>query len=326
MMKENIQQILSKKHLVSKQVAIQAFKHPIMKKIISYLIIAIFLNSCSNSKIITLATQGELSQTNFNIEIPLLYHENHIYIDIVINQKAYTFLFDTGWDITHIDKSLLEELNFTPFTKQKVSGSSFDKTTLVYGTLTSLFIGDIEFKNIGIGIQDMYFLKSTFPDERKIYGIIGTNILRKACWQINYKEQTLKFSDKIENFLPKPNAHEISMLPKSPGNWGLNRIKLTINGVTNNFVLDTGSYGSFSANPDFLDQLEKVEKPLEEIPYINQDSKQKFKIDELTLDAISFKNQELMIEKGIDLLIGNAFLENYIVTINWSKNSLFLNP
>lgn len=290
-----------------------------------FLILILFVTSCSSSKIVKLAIQGNLSEENFNVQTPFYYVDNYMYIDVIINQKSYTFLFDTGWDITHIDKSLLNELNFSPLKRHKVSGGSFEEVRLQYGEMNnSLTIGNIAFRNIGIGVQDMSFLESNFKDQRKIYGIVGTNILRKAFWQIDYGKQVLKFSNKIESFPPDSNAFEINMIPKSASNWGLNRIKVTINGLTDNFIFDTGSYGSFSANDQFLERLENADNFFVEITDTSESKKRKFKISELNVDSFKFKNQVVQIEKGIDLLLGNDFLEEFIVTIDWVNDKLYL--
>ncbi len=289
------------------------------------LIISVLILSCSGSKIIVLASQGDLTKKHFNTEIPFYYLGKYMYIDIVVNQKTYTFLFDTGWDITHIDTSLLSEIDFLPIRKYKTSGSSFEETKLQYGTLaSSLMIGDVEFRDIGVGIQDMSFLKSTFPDNKKIYGIIGANVLRKAFWQIDYDKRVIRFSDKMDNLFPSPEAQVVTLIPKSSSDWGACRIKVTINGVTDYFVFDTGSYGSFSGNFPYLERLKNGDKPLVEKSSDRESLKRKFKIDELEIDSLKFKNQELLVEKEINLLIGNDFLEEFIVTIDWVNHKLYL--
>lgn len=294
------------------------------KTLLPFLILII--TGCSGSKIARLATQGELSAAVFNDNIPFYYFEKYTFIDVQINHKTYTFLFDTGWDITHIDKSLFEEIEFTPLQKHKTTGSSFEDVKLQYGTLSSLTIGQLAFKNIAVGVQDLSFIRSTFPDQRKIYGIIGTNILRKAFWQIDYAKQTIKFSNTLENFHVPDNAYQIPMTPKSAAGWGSNRIQLTINGVTDDFVFDTGSYGSFTANTSFLKRLEHGDTPLEEIKLTGQNHKRKFKLSTLKIDTLEFQDLEISIEEKVELLIGNDFLEDYRVTIDWETNQLYLQP
>lgn len=298
-----------------------------MKKTI-YLSLMVLMLSCSGSKIITLATHGELSKKEFNIDMPFYYYGKYMYIDIVIQQKTYTFLFDTGWDITHIDKSLLAEIDFSPVKKYKTTGSSFEDGKVLYGFLSSLAIDDVEFKKIGVGVRDLSFVKSTFPDNRKIYGIIGANMLRKAFWQIDYQNQRLKFSNKIENFPPSTDAHQIPMIPKDEHGWGYCRLQLQMNGVTDYFVFDTGSYGSFTANHAYLKSLKIGAIPIVEVSTIREKiaDKRKYKVSDIKMHTLEFKDSQLLIEKEVKLLIGNGFLENYIVTIDWSGNKLYLQP
>lgn len=298
------------------------------------MLIGIFLIvvSCSDSKITKLATQGSVSKEQFNEVIPFNYLKNHIYIDVIINEKAYTFLFDTGCDITSIDKSILSELNFSPEISQKVTGSSFDEIEFQYGTMSnSLRIGNLDFQNIGVGVQDLSFLKpleENFTDGTKIYGIIGTNIIKKAFWQIDYTEKSIKFSNSINNLISDfDTIIKINTIPKETENWGTNEINVTVNGVSENFILDTGSFGRFSANVQFLEKLQKnTNNTLKEIGTNEKSEKRKFKTEKIEVGSIKLQNQELLIQDGIGLLIGNGFLENYITTIDLLNNKLYLKP
>lgn len=290
------------------------------------LVLAMLIGSCSSSQIVQLATQGTLSEEAFKVEIPCYYIDKYIFIELSIQNKSYTFLFDTGADITTIDKGLLSDIEFVPLKKYTTTGSAFEAVKLQYGCLSSLTIGGVEFKKIGVGIQDLSHVKSPFADKRKIHGIIGANILRKAFWQIDYQKQSIKFSNEMSNFPPASNAYKIAMIPKSTSNWGLTRINVSIHGQVDNFVFDTGSYGSFTANPPFLEQIENGTKPLVEVKKNSQSNKRKFILEKLKIDGLEFENQELSIEKNVDLLIGNDFWEDFVVTIDWRNNQLYLEP
>ena len=284
--------------------------------------------SCSGLNNATLAVQGRVSNTYFTEEIPFYYLGKHMFIDATINGKSYTFLMDTGWDITHIDKSLIKELNFIPRKRIKGSNKVFGVEKFQYGTMQrALMIGDIAFQNMAVGIQDMSFLKpleSRFSDQRKLYGVIGANVLRKAgYWQIDYRESKIRFSDQSASFLPVPDALKIDMIP---GSTGVNRIEVKINGVSEHYVFDTGSFGSFSANPSYLERIQKTDQPLVEISHDDGPERRKYQIDTAMVASIQFPNQQLLIEEGISSLIGNDFLDDFMVTVDWMEDILYLQP
>ncbi len=295
-----------------------------MPKLIPILFILI-LSACGGSKLLKLGTQGTLSQTEFKVNIHFYYKCKYTYIDVEINQKTYTFLFDTGWDVTHIDKSLWHELDFTPIDRFKTTGTSIKTGKVQYGFLSSLTIGGINFDNIGVGINDMSFIKSTFEDKRKIYGIIGTNILRKAIWQIDYQNQTLQCANAIQKLKPVAKAYRIPMIPKTKDGWGYTKVAINFNGVVEHFIFDTGSYGSFTSNTTFLTHLENEQVHFERIAdTIN--AKEKVKLEFLYLEDLFLPGPIITIENNIKNLLGNGFLEDYIVTIDWFENILYLQP
>lgn len=49
-------------------------------------------------------------------------------------------------------------------------------------------------------------------------------------------------------------------------------------------------------------------------------------LDQVKIDALALEHQELLVEKGIGLLIGNDFLDEYLITIDWGANKLYLHP
>lgn len=62
--------------------------------------------------------------------------------------------------MTTIDNSLLNKQDFQNIKKQKTNGSSFEEQKVQYGFLSSLTIHDIYLQDIGIGVQDLSFIRS----------------------------------------------------------------------------------------------------------------------------------------------------------------------
>ncbi|BDS11231.1 aspartyl protease family protein [Aureispira anguillae] len=287
-----------------------------MNKLLFAVLVLLF-SSCSSSKLVLIATQGDLSQHEFNRQIDFYYKGGHIFIDVSLNDSSYTFLFDTGYEITMIDQSLSQALDFKPIKQYKTEGSSFKTQRIQYGFLSAVELDGISFQNIGIGIQDLSFIKSPFSDKRKIAGIIGTNILRKVYWQLNYNRKTIQFSDKLENLTFSSDALVCIMTPRNSTGWGYNNINVNLNNIHEEFIFDTGFSGSFMGNFELLDKLQSNDSRIK--------SNDNFvHIDQLTFGEVRLENVPLTIKKGVKNLIGNKFLEAFIVTIDWKNNTLYL--
>jgi len=277
------------------------------------------LSGCSGSRILSIATQGEVIQDEFTKTINFDYATKHLFIDVVIEGKAYNFLFDTGWDVTSISEELGEALGIKKVAKQTVTGSSMEKHKTKFGFLPSLTIGGIDFQNIGVGMEDLSFIGSTRSDGKKVDGVIGANVLKKLCWQINFSNKTIKFSDQLENLTVDQNAYQIPMIPKNSYNWGANKIEVQLNNNIEKFTFDTGSSGSFTGNFQLQERLESTKS-------ITKIKGNVITIENLTLGEIVLENAKLHIEKDVALLLGNEFLEDYIVTMDWKNKVLYLTP
>lgn len=295
-----------------------------------FISIMVVLSSCSSSKIVAVATQGQVSQVSFSKKINFDYVGKHIFIDVVINGETYNFLFDTGWEITSVDQRLLKVLDFQPTVKNKISGSSFEEHETQFGILAALRIGGLDFQNIGIGVEDLSFIKTENLNGKKVDGIIGTNILRKANWKIDYVEKQISFSHDLVNLKVNPNAFRINMVPRNPTGWGHNKIKIDLDNVEEYFILDTGSSGRLTANLSFLENLKPNTLNSKNVKN-NSNGKEKedkelVKISQVQIGNLDLKNIPLSLEKGVGFLIGNEFLEQFEVTIDWKNNNLYLLP
>jgi len=279
----------------------------------------LLLSSCSTSKIVRLSTEGSSLPEKFSKELSFEYRAGHIYVDVLLSGRNHTFLYDTGYDLTTLDKNMINEITFVPLRKMKTSGSSFEDHKIQYGFLSQLTIAEVTYRNIGIGLQDLSHIKSPFPDHRKISGIIGANVLRKAFWQLNYQDRILKFSDDIANLDLGNESISLPIKAKTKSAWGNTRTPVLIDGREIPFVFDTGSSGRFTANFELLRQLEIGQK-------IRNEGARPILVRDLNLGEIELPNEEISMENGVGYLIGNRFLEDYMVTIDWQNETLYLCP
>ena len=295
------------------------------------IVLLLFQFSVQGQSMRKLVTQGNVAAKNYFVEIPFGYESRHLFIDVEINNKTYNFLFDTGFDMSVADKSILEDIEFKSGSKAKTTGSSFEKTRVVYGTTPKISIGQVEFKSIGIGLMDLEFINESCRYSRHVDGVIGANLLRKSNWQIDYEKLVIRFSDKTSALKRSENAVVLDMISKG---WGSTLLDIQIADLTTKFKFDTGSSGKLTIGPDFLEALKAQNNNLQyatstrgnELTKNESYQNHMVLIDSIAVGSIALTNQIISLEKDVSSLLGNQFLENYLVTIDWKNNKLYLDP
>ena len=290
--------------------------------LICYLLL--FIN-CSSQKTYKLATSGYITQKEFTKEIPFKYVKKHIFIDVEINNKSYTFLFDTGFDFSAIDINRITSEKYKKAFTKKISGSSIKTRKFQFIKNLNISIGDIDFMNIGASLFDLEYINKQYGcSNLKIAGVIGANLLRKAYWEIDYEKQMIKFSDKLENLTPTQNHIELNLISKG---WGLVKLNVIINNKREELIFDTGSSGSITLPDSSFKNFNLMEYDT----YVCRDFKNKkiynnytALLDNVKFGSYNFRNKFISFERGVSKLLGNQFLEKYNVIIDWNKNKLFL--
>lgn len=299
----------------------------------------LFLCSCKPAKIVSLMSSADVEKIDFDRTIDFDYVNKHLFIDVEINGKLYKFLFDTGWEITSIDERLINEFDFKPSTKIKATGSSLETYKMQFGIIPSIKIDNVSFEQVGIGLHNMDHINKKYIHYQNIAGVIGTNILKNASWQIDYVNRKIRFTNNFSHLKISSNSDTIQLTPRVKSKWGLKKIKVSIDGYTVPFVFDTGSSGAFTMNKSHVDSVneakishgslkgftkEEIENYLEMENSFQKSGVSTTLIAEIKIDKSLLKNQTLRFEPKVSSLIGNVFLENYLVTILWEANKLIL--
>lgn len=261
-----------------------------------------------------LSKKGYVKQKEYFVEIPFNYVNKHIYIEVVISGKKYNFVFDTGYEVTTIDSNIAKEIQYKIIKEVGLSGSSFadQKVTLV--ELPNIAIANLDFEETYGLLQDLSYIKETAAT-KKIDGIIGNNVMRKSKWQIDYVQKVIRISSKIDQFKNLPTAKKIELNNKD---WGLGYVAIELNNQKHQFLFDLGSNGEFTANHSFV-------KFLKEKDTLLQQEKQTFAVGKIKIGEMELNDKSITLEKRAASLLGNAFFENYLLTIDWDKNILYLN-
>jgi predicted aspartyl protease len=289
-----------------------------IKKIFFVLLIAIVLNSCSASPKSVLAKKGNVENKEYVAEVPFRYISRHIFIDVIINQKKYNFLLDTGAEFTVIDDGTINDLQFLTVGETNVKGNSISKQKAKLIEIPKISISNVDFENTGAIILKIPLQKQYGCFE--INGIIGNNLMRKANWQIDYKSKIIRITDNLNKIKMSENAYPVKMNAKETGNVYFD---LGINGIYSKFTFDTGSNWNITTSSKRFESFQNQNRKLE---FLKRGTEYEIIADSVTLDEIKLKKQIVTLENGNHSLLGNAFFENYILTIDWKNDVVFFDP
>lgn len=179
-------------------------------------------------------------QTKFNFsEIPdtleFTTQKDLIFIPVEINGKKYNFLFDTGFDLSVIKKSVAEESNITQllFTENSIVGSTGKYSNSSQAIIENLKLGNIEINDKYCSVLDddelefrMFFIKFLNID-----GVIGYDIIKNLKTIIDYPNNKIIISKPTK----RNKTNEIFWLSQP-----IVKMK-ALNGINLYFFLDTGA-------------------------------------------------------------------------------------
>jgi predicted aspartyl protease len=289
-----------------------------IKKIFFALLIVIVLNSCSTSQTTELAKKGNVENKEYVTEVPFRYISRHIFIDVVINQKKYNFLLDTGAEFTVIDGGTINDLQFLTIDETNVKGNSISKQKAKLIEIPKISISNVDFENTGAIVLKIPLQK--YYGCFEINGIIGNNLMRKANWQIDYKNKMIRITDNLNKIKMSENAYPVKMNAKETGNVYFD---LGINGIYSKFTFDTGSNWNITTGSNKFQSFQNQNRKLE---FLKRGTEYEIIADSVTLDKIKLKKQIITLENGDHSLLGNAFFENYTLTIDWKNDVIFFDP
>lgn len=303
----------------------------ILKVFVLLIIISIF-QACSFSKVSTLAKGGSVENVNFNENIPFDYYRHLIFIEVEIDGEMYNFFFDSVAELNVIGKHIADKVSYKSLTEAKVSGSSKGKTKANFVELEQMKIGDIVFNNTGSIIMELKHLEDVLGC-KKVDGIIGNNLMRKAVWQINYDKQEIIITDRFENLMISDNAQIIKMEANS---WGNIYLDGKLNGIDTRLTFDTGFAGKIKSNKKKFDKLiaknEKVQWSKEygmtgaNITGISYGKMYNTLIDSLEIEGNKLNNIIISLEEESSSLVGNKYFENFIISMDWANDYLYFDP
>ncbi|BDD10993.1 hypothetical protein FUAX_34250 [Fulvitalea axinellae] len=288
--------------------------------------------SCSTYKRYHTVTQGRTAEKNFTAEFPFEDDGGLIKIKVAIDGNDYDFMFDSGNDLTMVDEQLLPYIGYkSNNVSGEIVGSSQRAKINRYITVDEFDIGGVKFEKTGAFSGDMTSLNEALGCG-KFHGIIGSNLMRKAKWQIDYKNKVIRVTGHKGELPQSPNGITLKMKAKS---YGGAKGLVKMGHVETEFTFDTGFNGDFSANKAVFDAISEREA----IPYAVSDGQSNFsvyganisrdyyaRIPTFEIGPVELKDQIIQFGSKSVNLIGNGFFEHFIVTFDWKAKTLRLDP
>lgn len=159
--------------------------------------------------------QGIINQKNYYEEISFELVNDKIMLPVVINNKTFQFLLDTGAPNV-ISKKVLEEVNVQNSKKISVSDANNQSDEMEMVAIESMKIGNLTFDNNVALVSDLdnHFILKCF----KMDGFIGSNLFRNSVIKISLKDKKIIITDNIKNLQTKSKPSKLKLFgeQKSP--------------------------------------------------------------------------------------------------------------
>lgn len=223
-----------------------------MKKIITSLLIASVIFTGCLIKKARIMKSGEVEQEEFKVEIPFEYRLELIILKVKIDGTEYDFLLDTGAPNV-LSKELTRKLHLNSKVSQKVTDSQGENSDLDLVIIDKINIGGINFLNTGAVVVDLNISNEIAC--LKIDGIIGTNLMKKAIWEIDCQNQKITITNSLSSLEIPPDSKKI---PFSQNLQGTPIIDINLNGqIEKSVIVDLGSNGDINVSGRKFNKLLK---------------------------------------------------------------------
>ncbi|MGB1217005.1 MAG: aspartyl protease family protein [Saprospiraceae bacterium] len=245
-------------------------------------------------------------------------------IQLKIGSTIRDFVFDTGASVI-FDDDFVSTLDVQDLGKIKTVDSNNKKKYKQYVKMEKINIKNVSFYDIVVGVSDLDALNTATC--LNISGIIGANIMNKCIWQIDYENQKIVFTNNRDSLSLSGKEQVINF---SSIGKGVPTIPLYADGsYWGEVIIDTGSNKGISINENYLlDSIKFVENHGYSLGLSStrKSIKKTAIIPSIELNRVfSLKDQAISFDKKRTFgLIGNGFLRNYKMTIDWMNQQIIL--
>lgn len=261
------------------------------------------------------------------ISIPFQYKGGHIILSANVNEidNDTHFIFDSGARTSLLDRDYFQNSHLKPdvFVDSKTS----------YGLLETIDLSGVIFSNLGVFFVD--FTTSENPLRcLSNAGLLGANFMRHGVWHIDYQSQKITLAKHINQV-----GNQVGTF-RFPFELVGDRPAITLpipNGPSITAIIDTGWEGGiYLSTPDFEAVKASLNRPGITFQSLTAtlDGVQNVDFELATIPCLKLReclvNSPVIGDRHSGLhaysLIGNHFLEQFQVTLDWQEQMLYLKP
>ena len=272
------------------------------------------------------------------LALPFDFYQNEIILQVKVNGKGpFNMMLDTGTDPSAIDLATAREigLKLDPVGRQGAGGGT--SINLAYETkLPLLEIDGLTVKNIEALAIDLSRISQRLG--RPIHGVLGHSLLNDRIVQIDYPQRVVRFYSKspFAKASNQPNTPKRTVLSFRYADDVLID-EVSVNGKKIVANLDTGSDGSFQLTPAAVsylrleDEVSKA-KVSTSVGFNGVSENREGRIGSVTIGGISIDAPTVIFfargagrdKRAWGINIGNAFLKNFVMTIDYPRKLITL--
>lgn len=295
---------------------------------LAWLFVSLTVCAQNSKQVLEWINKAHPDNKDFYFEIPFDYRNNQIVIQVTIGNQTYDYIFDTG-GYNDITDGIQKKNNFPVLTTQTVGSSNGLKSKVNIVKVDSLKIGQLVFRDIAA--LQMNFDPSPTITCTVDGALIGASIIRNCIWQIDFSRRKILVTDRLSKI---PHLDKALKVPVTFNNRLMPFIEAKIDGKKEQFMFDLGSSTRFSLTQKTALKYISAKQPIEVTGLRSEggngilvQTAAVFKADVFEIGSVKYKNKPVLYSKaGVENLIGNPIIKDFIVTMNFKDSELYLSP
>lgn len=295
-----------------------------------YLLILLFLNLGCAPKPLKLIRRASVQKNTFKQILPYTSVKSIMVVKMKLqNGQTYRFIWDTGASVTIISRNVATALGLKSVTNMKVIDSRKKSKRLGMVKLNKVELGNVKFKNIAALVID-------FPQESVFScyaegGIIGTNIIARCNWTIDYEKQELTLTN--TPFDLHKNSQVIAFKTGFSGRMFFDAHLL--GKPIKNILFDSGSTGVLDVTTNFGIKSGILKKypsnkltdgTTQGIYGTRIDTSYLLTLDSLKVGKLTKSQANVEISKFTSTKVGNQILQHFKIHIDYTNKKMLWLP